>query len=182
MITFLVLPLLFFVYGCFLVVADVRQHILKLRVTVEGSREVIEGKLLSILATAAAVVLACAGLSGVLGLVLRPLPQLVPKDEFGFEVVVGTMNNPALQMLFSMAVSDFFGILGFCIGLLTRAVLIPSVVALLSILVLPFAGAGTRAISCHLQVGASSTTGRDSFLARCSQFQSFGVSSSWRAL
>ncbi|MCU1532531.1 MAG: hypothetical protein JWO49_2102 [Arthrobacter sp.] len=141
MMTFIVLPLLFFVYGCSVAVSDVRQRILKHRVTAQGAGPYVLAKVAVISGVAVASVLLCAALSLAAGPVLKAVFYSTAAPEFPFPVQESGNSNPVLQFAFSAGTALLFGQLGFFIGLVTRALLLPSLVAGGLLMVTPFAGA-----------------------------------------
>ncbi|XAS66830.1 hypothetical protein V3C33_15305 [Micrococcaceae bacterium Sec5.7] len=140
MITFIVLPILFFTYGCAVAVTDVRQRILKQRVSVQGRRPYVLAKVMMITATAIASVLLCAALSIAAAPILKAVFLTGTNFDFSFDVQAAGNNNPAAQIGFSAATAFFFGQLGFFVGLATRSIVLPSLLAFALLMVAPFAG------------------------------------------
>lgn len=140
MITFIIVPILFFTYGCAVAVADVRQRILKQRVSVQGQRPYVLAKVLMITVTAMAAVLLCATLSVAAAPILKAVFLSGTNFDFSFDVQAPSNNNPVAQVGFSAATAFFFGQLGFFVGLATRAIVLPSLLAFALLMVAPFAG------------------------------------------
>ena len=140
MASLLVFPWLFFIYGCFVAVMEVRQKLLKQRVTIEGARNVVIAKGLSVLLSAAAVVVLCSLLSLVLSGALRAWAELPPDEAMTYAVPEG-ITGAVPQMLFALATCSFFGLLGLFTGLATRSFFIPSLAAVAFLMVAPFVGA-----------------------------------------
>lgn len=141
MITFVLFPVLFFVYGSVIAVNDAKRRILKQRVTLEGRWPVLTAKATALVGVALACVLLCAGLS----LIASPLIQALfippPAGEFPSGVMPGAGAGALGQIAFSAATATAFGLLGFFVGVATRAVLIPALAAVALLMVAPFAGA-----------------------------------------
>lgn len=140
MITFIVLPLLFFIYGSAVAVNDVRQRILKQRVSAQGPVPYVAAKVLVVMAVAVASVLLCGALSLAAAPVLKG--AFYPHAQFDFPFAVETPGggNAILQMAFSAGTAIFFGLLGFFVGLATRVMLLPALLAGGLLMVAPFAG------------------------------------------
>jgi hypothetical protein len=140
MITFIVVPLLFFLYGCAVAVGDVRQRILKERVVVQGARPYVVAKV----AVVSGVAFASAVLSAGVSLAAAPILKAVfrPGRTFDFPFIVEESGNgnPAVQILFSAATAVFFGLLGLFVGLVTRTTLLPGLLAGALLMIVPFAG------------------------------------------
>lgn len=141
MITFIVLPLLFFIYGGAVAVNDVKHRILKQRVPAQGAVPYVAAKVVLIALAALVSVLLCSFLSTLSAPVLKAtlLPQTGTDFPYPVEAVAG--GNPVLQIAFSTGVAVFFGLAGFFASLATRAILIPALAAGALLMVLPFAGA-----------------------------------------
>lgn len=140
MITFIVIPLLFFLYGCTVAVGDVRQRILKQRVVIQGARPYVLAKMavVSGVAVASAVLGAIVSLAG--APIIGAFFQSGRPFDFPFAVEDAGIGNPAAQIIFSAATAMFFGLLGLFVGLVTRTTLIPGLVAGALLMVVPFAG------------------------------------------
>jgi hypothetical protein len=140
MITFIVIPLLFFLYGCAVAVGDVRQRILKERVVVQGARPYVLAKM----AVVSGVAVASAVLGAVVSLAGAPILQAFFQPgqtvDFPFTVEENSIGNPVAQILFTAATAMFFGLLGLFIGLVTRTALLPGLLAGALLMVVPFAG------------------------------------------
>lgn len=141
MITFIILPLLFFIYGGAVAVNDVKQRILKQRVTTQEPVPYVAAKVLLIAGAALASVLLCSLLSLLAAPALRAVFFPQSGADFPYPVEIVDTGSPALQIAFSAATATFFGLTGFFTSLATRAILIPALAAGALLMVLPFAGA-----------------------------------------
>lgn len=141
MITFIVLPLLFFIYGAAVAVNDIKQRIVKQRVSTQGSTPYVVAKALLISGAALASVLLCSVLSVVAAPALKVAFQPDAASAFPYAVESSSTGNPGVQMAFSAGTAIFFGLAGFFVSLATRAILIPALAAGGLLMVAPFAGA-----------------------------------------
>ncbi|WP_369746202.1 hypothetical protein [Paenarthrobacter sp. AMU7] len=140
MITFLVIPLLFFIYGCGTAVGDVRRRILKDRIVAQGAAAYVAGKVAVIALVSVAAVVLAALLSWGAAPILRALFVQANSHEFIYPVNDVGAGNPIAQVAFASAVAASFGLLGLFIGLVVRSMLIPCLAAGGLLLLLPFAG------------------------------------------
>lgn len=138
MITFLVIPLLFFVYGCGTAVGDIRQRILKDRIVIEGPEPYIAAKVAAVVLVSFGATMLAALLSFGAAPLLKALflPDL--SREFQYAVDDSGVGNPAVQVAFSAGVAVLFGLLGLFIGLVARSMLIPSLAAGGLLMLMPF--------------------------------------------
>lgn len=140
MITFLVIPLLFFVYGCGAATGDVRRRILKDRIVAQGAGPYIAAKVSSVALVSVGAILLVATLSfGAAPILKAVFLQDVSRD-FPYAVDDVGIGNPTVQIAFSAGVSLFFGLLGLFVGLVARSMLIPSLTAGGLLMLAPFAG------------------------------------------
>lgn len=140
MITFLVIPLLFFIYGCGTAVGDVRRRILKDRIVAQGAAAYVAGKVAVIALVSVAAVVLAALLSWGAAPVLRALFLQGNSHDFIYSVNDAGAGNPVIQIAFASAVAVGFGLLGLFVGLVARSMLIPCLAAGALLLLLPFAG------------------------------------------
>ncbi|WP_458107193.1 hypothetical protein M1D51_16010 [Arthrobacter sp. R3-55] len=140
MITFLVVPLLFFIYGCVTAVGDVRRRILKDRIVAQGAAAYVAGKLATITLVSVAAVVLSAMLSLGAAPVLRALFLQASSQQFIYSVNDAGAGNPIIQIAFASAVAVGFGLLGLFVGIVVRSMLIPCLAAGALLLLLPFAG------------------------------------------
>lgn len=109
MITFLVIPLLFFIYGCGVAAGDARRRILKDRVVMQGARPYVVAKAFTVVIVSPAAVLIAATLSLVAAPVLRAAFLPSAGGSFPYPVAEASAGSPAVQIAFSastaMAVS-----------------------------------------------------------------------------
>ncbi|MCT9868734.1 hypothetical protein [Paenarthrobacter aurescens] len=140
MVTFLVIPLLFFIYGCATAVGDVRRRILKDRIVAQGAAQYVAAKVTTIVLVAVAAVVLAAGLSLGAAPVLRSL--FLENDSHNFVYAVDDIGagNPVAQIAFASAVAVLFGLVGLFVGLVARTMLIPCLAAGALLLLLPLAG------------------------------------------
>ncbi|MGO4227423.1 hypothetical protein AB4Y72_00985 [Arthrobacter sp. YAF34] len=140
MITFIVLPLLFFLYGSAVAVGDVRQRILKERVVIQGARPYVVAKVVVVSVVALATAVLSAGVSLAATPILKAVFQPERTFDFPFIIEESGNGNPVVQILFSAATALFFGLLGLFLGLVIRTTLIPGLMAGALLMVVPFAG------------------------------------------
>ncbi|WP_354230235.1 hypothetical protein [Arthrobacter bambusae] len=140
MITFLVIPLLFFIYGCATAVGDVRRRILKDRIVAQGAAPYVAGKVATITLVSVAAVVLTAMLSLGAAPILRTLFLQSDRHDFIYSVDDAGAGNPIVQIAFASAVAASFGLLGLFVGLAVRSMLIPCLAAGALLLLLPFAG------------------------------------------
>ncbi|WP_419200757.1 hypothetical protein [Paenarthrobacter nitroguajacolicus] len=140
MITFLVIPLLFFVYGCGVAAGDVRRRILKDRVVMQGASWYVVAKAATVVAVSLAAVLIAATLSLAAAPVLRAAFLHSVDRSFPYPVTTVAVGSPAVQIAFSASTAIMFGLLGLFVGLVARSMLIPSLAAGGLLMVAPFAG------------------------------------------
>ncbi|WP_311214497.1 MULTISPECIES: hypothetical protein [unclassified Arthrobacter] len=140
MITFLVIPLLFFIYGCATAVGDVRRRILKDRIVAQGAAPYVAGKVATITLVSMAAVILTAMLSLGAAPILRALFLQSDRHDFIYSVDDAGAGNPIVQIAFAAAVAVGFGLLGLSIGLVAKSMLIPCLAAGALLLLLPFAG------------------------------------------
>lgn len=140
MITFLVIPLLFFVYGCGVAAGDARRRILKDRVVVQGAGSYIAAKAATVTAVSLAAVLIAAMLSLAAAPILRAAFLNTAGHSFPYPVETLSVGSPAVQIAFSGSVAILFGLSGLFVGLVARSMLIPSLAAGGLLMVAPFAG------------------------------------------
>ncbi len=140
MITFLVTPLLFFIYGCGTAVGDVRRRILKDRIIAQGAAPYVAGKFATITLVSMAAVILTAMLSLGAAPILRALFLQSDRHDFIYPVDDAGAGNPIVQIAFAAAVAVAFGLLGLFIGLVARSMLIPCLAAGALLLLVPFAG------------------------------------------
>ncbi|MGO4144586.1 hypothetical protein AB4Y77_05830 [Paenarthrobacter sp. YAF11_1] len=140
MITFLVIPLLFFIYGCATAVGDVRRRILKDRIVAQGAAPYVAGKVATITLVSMAAVILTAMLSLGAAPILRALFLQSDRRDFIYPVDDAGAGNPVVHIAFATAVAVAFGLLGLFIGLVARSMLIPCLAAGALLLLLPFAG------------------------------------------
>jgi len=140
MITFLVIPLLFFVYGCGVAAGDARRRILKDRVVTQGATPYVVAKAAIVVAVSLAAVLVAATLSLAVAPIVRA--AFLPSVDRSFPYPVATLavGSPAVQIAFSASTAIMFGLLGLFVGLAARSMLIPSLAAGGLLMVAPFAG------------------------------------------
>ncbi|WP_026547558.1 hypothetical protein [Paenarthrobacter nicotinovorans] len=140
MITFLVIPLLFFIYGCGTAVGDARRRILKDRILAQGAAAYVAGKVAVIALVSVAAVVLAALLSWGAAPVLSALFLQASSQQFIYPVNDAGAGNPIIQIAFASAVAVGFGLLGLFVGLVVRSMLIPCLAAGALLLLLPFAG------------------------------------------
>ena len=140
MITFLVIPLLFFIYGCGTAVGDVRRRILKDRIVAQGAAAYVAGKVATITLVSVAAVVLSAMLSLGAAPILRAVFLQSDRHDFIYPVNDAGAGNPIVQIAFATAVAVGFGLLGLFIGLVARSMLTPCLAAGALLLLLPFAG------------------------------------------
>ncbi|MEI2276680.1 hypothetical protein OHC50_04275 [Paenarthrobacter ilicis] len=140
MITFLVLPLLFFVYGCGVATGDARRRILKDRVVVHGSGAYITAKVFAVVVVSVLSVVWLALLSLTVAPAISELFLGDLHSNFPYAVEPAQSGAPVLQVAFSTGVGIFFGLTGFFVGLAVRSTLLPSLAAGGLLMVAPFAG------------------------------------------
>ncbi|NQD89240.1 hypothetical protein HP499_15750 [Paenarthrobacter sp. CM16] len=140
MITFLVIPLLFFIYGCGTAVGDVRRRTLKDRIVAQGAAAYVAGKVVTIILVSVAAVVLSAMLSLGAAPILRAVFLQSNSHDFIYSVNDAGAGNPIIQIAFATAVAVGFGWLGLFTGLVVRSMLIPCLAAGALLLLLPFAG------------------------------------------
>lgn len=140
MITFLVIPLLFFIYGCGVATDDTRRRILKDRVVMQGPRSYVAAKVVTVVAVSLAATLIAATLSLTVAPILRAAFLDSVHRNFPYSVAGAATGSPAAQIAFSTSVAILFGLLGLFVGLVARSMLIPSLSAGALLMVAPFAG------------------------------------------
>lgn len=140
MITFLVIPLLFFIYGCGVAAGDARRRILKDRVVMQGARPYVVAKAFTVVIVSPAAVLIAATLSLVAAPVLRAALLPSAGGSFPYPVAEASAGSPVVQIAFSASTAILFGLLGLFVGLVTRSMLIPCLAAGGLLMVAPFAG------------------------------------------
>lgn len=136
----LVFPWLFFMYGCFVAVADVRQGMLKLRVAIEGSRNLVMAKCLGVLVAVVSVVTLSALLSLTVSGALQAWADLPADGAMTYEAPAGR-TGVLQQLAFSVVSGGFFALLGLFTGLATRSFFIPSLAVVVFLMIMPFTGA-----------------------------------------
>ncbi|WP_415854226.1 hypothetical protein [Sinomonas sp. G460-2] len=143
MATFIFFPAIFFIYGCSLAVADLRQGLLSQRLELEGSKAVFIGKVAtSVTVPMVAVPLSTAILSG-LAIMMRVFMKPAGSENFPYFVEYSpASSNPVLQATFSVLVATSFCLIGLFVGAASRMLLLPSLACVLVLMILPFVGGG----------------------------------------
>ncbi|MDQ4502559.1 hypothetical protein [Sinomonas sp. ASV322] len=143
MATFIFFPMIFFIYGCSLAVADLRHGLLKQRFELENPRAVFIGKMtISVVLPSVSILLATAILSG-LAMLIRAFVESGGPETFPYAVTYSpTASNPVMQVAFSALVAVFFCLIGLFVGAASRMLLVPSLACILVLMMVPFAGGG----------------------------------------
>ncbi|MGJ3189644.1 hypothetical protein [Paenarthrobacter sp. FR1] len=140
MITFLAIPLLFFIYGCGVAAGDARRRILKDRVVMQGAASYVVAKAATVVAVSVAAVLIAATLSLAAAPILRATFLPAVDRSLLYPVAAQAVGSPSVQIAFSASTAIMFGLLGLFVGLVARSMLIPSLAAGGLLMVAPFAG------------------------------------------
>lgn len=140
MITFIVFPTLFFSYGCSVGVAEIRHRILKQRIATEGSIPFMLAKVVVVAFAALSCVLLFAAASAAVSPALKALFLSDSEISLPFALPDTGAGSVPVQIAFSAGTAIFFGQLGLFIGLASRAMVVPCLVAATLLLAAPFAG------------------------------------------
>ncbi|MFF1830546.1 hypothetical protein [Paenarthrobacter sp. NPDC058040] len=141
MITFVVFPVLFFIYGCAVAVSDTRRRILKDRILFQGPVPYVAAKASVVMAVAIGTVVVAAGASWLAAPILRATLLGEFAGELNYRPEIVRVGTPVLQVVFSSSIAAAFGLLGFFVGLVSRAMTLPCLAAGGLLMVAPFAGA-----------------------------------------
>lgn len=140
--TFIVIPLVFLFVGASSAVTDRRAGTLKLRASTDPVVGINIGKIVAIAVAAGVAVLSLVGAG-----VLTALVGRLVTGDLAASSTVPVPTTPAdghpmiLKLALCFAVAVFFGLAGFAIGTVTRALTWPLVLAALALFVVPFLSA-----------------------------------------